>query len=81
MISLTRLDNSPILLNALLIERIEQTPDTVISLTTGRKIIVLESPEEVVRRAVGYLRGLRQGDESQEAGSIINIAQLGRVTK
>lgn len=78
MVYLTRLDNSEILLNALLIERIERTPDTVITLTTGKKVVVRESPEEVVGKAVTYLRSLRDGDG--EDGSIANIAQLGRVT-
>lgn len=78
MINLTRLNNSTIVLNALLIERIEHTPDTVITLTTGRKVVVLESPEEVVEKAIGYLQGLRDHDEGE---GMPNIAQLGRVTK
>ena len=79
MVYLTRLDNSEILLNALLIERIERTPDTVITLTTGKKVVVRETPEEVVDKSVDYLRSLRGGDGSD--GSVTNIAQLGRVTR
>ncbi len=80
MIYLTRLDNSEIVLNALLIERLEHTPDTVITLTTGNKVVVRESPQEVVKRAVEYLRSLRE-DNAADDGSMANIAQLGRVTK
>lgn len=79
MISLTRLDDTTIVLNALLIERIEETPDTVITLTTGRRVVVLESSDEVIKRAVNYLQGLR--GESDEGEGVPNIAQLGRVTK
>ncbi|MDX2474353.1 MAG: flagellar FlbD family protein [Candidatus Krumholzibacteria bacterium] len=40
--------------NADLIEFIESTPDTLISLTPGRKIMVLEELDDVIRMAVGY---------------------------
>ena len=56
MISVTRLNHSAIVLNSDLIEHIESTPDTVISLTTGERILVLESPEEVVDRIIGFRR-------------------------
>ena len=42
MIPLTRLNHIPLVLNSDLIEHIEITPDTVITLTTGQKIMVLE---------------------------------------
>ena len=47
MIEITKLNGTRILINPDLIEIIESTPDTVISLTTGRKIIVKESRQEV----------------------------------
>jgi flagellar protein FlbD len=50
MITVTRLDGSPLLLNVDLIVAIERTPDTLISLTTGDTVLVLEPPEELVRR-------------------------------
>lgn len=56
MIRLTRLNHVPLVLNSDLIEHIEVTPDTVISLTTGQKIVVLESPDDVVRRVVEFRR-------------------------
>jgi len=58
MILLTRLNHISLVLNADLIESIEATPDTVISLTTGQKLVVLESAEEVVRRVVEFRRAI-----------------------
>ena len=51
MIKLTRLDGTEIVLNAHLIEYVEATPDTVITMTTGRKYIVKENVDEVIRKA------------------------------
>ncbi len=45
-------------LNADLIETIEETPDTVITLTNSKKLIVEESMDEVVRRVMDYRRNL-----------------------
>ena len=47
MIEVTRLNGTQILVNADLIELVEETPDTVITFTTGRKIIVKESRQDV----------------------------------
>lgn len=47
MIRLTKLNREPVTVNALYIERIESTPDTVLTMVTGRKILVLESEQEV----------------------------------
>jgi flagellar protein FlbD len=56
MITVTRLDGSPILLNADLLVTIERTPDTLVSLTTGDKVLVRETPEQVVDRITAYKR-------------------------
>jgi flagellar protein FlbD len=56
MIQLTRLNHIPLVLNSDLIEHIDVTPDTVISLTTGQIIRVLESADEVVARVVEFRR-------------------------
>ena len=58
MIRLTRINHVPLVLNSDLIEQIETTPDTVISLTTGQKIMVLESTEEVIHRIRDYRRSI-----------------------
>ena len=47
MIELTKMNGSVVLVNCEVIEMVEETPDTVITLTTGRKIIVKESRQEV----------------------------------
>jgi flagellar protein FlbD len=47
MIEVTRLNNTKVLINPDLIELVEETPDTVITFTTGRKIIVKESRQEI----------------------------------
>ena len=52
MIRLTRINHEPLVLNSDLIEHIETTPDTVISMTTGQKFMVLESPDEVIDRVI-----------------------------
>lgn len=54
MIMVTRLNGKAFYVNDELIEFIEETPDTVISLVTDKKIIVTESIDEVVRRIVEY---------------------------
>ncbi|ANE47545.1 flagellar protein D [Paenibacillus swuensis] len=61
MIAVTRLNNSQLVINALLIETVESTPDTVISLTTGKKIMVLESVSDVVSLTQNYLRSIGIG--------------------
>ena len=61
MIQLTRLNHTPVVLNSELIECIEVTPDTVISLTTGAKFMVLETAEEVVERVVKFRRSILEG--------------------
>lgn len=60
MIRLTRLNNAPLVVNCDLIEHIEMTPDTVISMTTGQRITVLETTEEVIGRVIEFRRLLLQ---------------------
>ncbi|HDP69620.1 MAG TPA: flagellar protein FlbD [Actinobacteria bacterium] len=55
MIELTRLNGSKLTINAALIETIEATPDTVITLLTGKKIVIKESPDVIVKQTVKYL--------------------------
>lgn len=56
MINLTRLDGAELVVNAELIELVEATPDTHLTLVDGRTLIVQESPAEVVARVVAYRR-------------------------
>ena len=54
MIPLTRLDGERFVLNAELIRYIEQRPDTFITLTTGDRIVVRETMDDVMGRAIRY---------------------------
>jgi flagellar protein FlbD len=56
MIFVTRIDGSPILINEDLIESIEQTPDTVLSLVNGDKLMVRDDPTELVQRIIDFKR-------------------------
>lgn len=54
MIKLTRLDGKPFVLNADLIRYVEERPDTFVTLTSGERILVSESMDQVVELAVRY---------------------------
>ena len=56
MICLTRLNHAPLVVNSDLIEHIDVTPDTVITLTTGQILRVRETADEVVDRIVEFRR-------------------------
>ena len=60
MIELTRFNGEQFVLNANLIETVEGTPDTVIRLITGKKLVVKETVEEVVGRALAYAQRIHQ---------------------
>ncbi len=59
MIRLTRLNDRPLVVNADLIKYVEQTPDTLVTLTNGDRLMVKETTEEVVRRVIEFGRTLR----------------------
>ena len=67
MIELSRLNGKTFTLNAEMIRTIEATPDTVITLTNGEKLMVRESVEAVVAMATRYRKRLIQ--EPPEAGA------------
>ena len=54
MINVTRMNGTEFTINAELIETVEEVPDTVIALTTGKKFIVKESRQKVVNRVKLY---------------------------
>jgi flagellar protein FlbD len=56
MITVTKFDNSEIVVNADLIEFVETLPDTHITLVTGRKLLVRQSATEIVERVLAYRR-------------------------
>ena len=56
MIRLSRLNKEVFMVNCDLIEFIEETPDTVISMASGRKLVVNESTSEIKRLVIEYKR-------------------------
>ncbi len=60
MIDVTRMNDKPFTLNADLIETVEETPDTMITLTTGKKIIVKESRQDIKNLVKSYRKDIFQ---------------------
>jgi flagellar protein FlbD len=56
MILLTKINNNPIAVNSEVIEYIEETPDTVITLTNGDRVVVREAMTEIIEKVVQYKR-------------------------
>jgi flagellar protein FlbD len=56
MIELTRTNSRKIILNSELIEFIEATPDIIITMTTGTKVLVKDSVEEIIKKIIDYKR-------------------------
>lgn len=54
MVKLTRLNKTILIVNADMIEFLETTPDTIVTLTTGRKVVVQETVDEVIDKVVAY---------------------------
>jgi flagellar protein FlbD len=59
-IKVTRLDGSELAINCELIETVERTPDSVLSIVSGRKLVVRESVEEITRRVIEYRQSIHQ---------------------
>lgn len=66
MIHVTLFDGSESVVNADLIETIDRTPDTIISLVGGRRILVRDPPEAVAARVIEYKRAVRAGQDDQK---------------
>jgi flagellar protein FlbD len=60
MITLTRLNGQPFVMNAEKIRYLESTPDTLVCCDTGEKLMVRETISEVTRRAIEYARVIRR---------------------
>jgi flagellar protein FlbD len=58
MIKVTRLNHTPLILNSDLIEHIDATPDTVITLTSGQKFMVLESIQDIIDKVIVFRKSL-----------------------
>ncbi len=73
MINVTRLDNSELVINSDLIEILEAIPETIIHLTTGKKIMVKETVNEIIERVTAFKRGSQeiiiQRDEERQVNN------------
>ncbi|MFD2616883.1 flagellar FlbD family protein [Terrilactibacillus laevilacticus] len=58
MIELTKLNGHSFYLNVFLVEQFESLPDTTITLTTGKKLVVKESMDEVNQRIVSFMKNV-----------------------
>ena len=61
MIELNKINGNTVLINSDLIEYVEETPDTVVTLTTGRKLIVKESRQEIKNLVKCYKQEIYHG--------------------
>ncbi|MEE3257927.1 MAG: flagellar FlbD family protein [Candidatus Latescibacterota bacterium] len=60
MIKLTRLNQKELMVNAEMIEFVEAIPDTIVTLASGKKLMVAESVDAVVERIIDYKRNCSQ---------------------
>jgi flagellar protein FlbD len=86
MIELTRLNGNPMVLNSDLIKTAEASPDTMLTLINGEKLIVREDCAEVVERVIAYrarllasvARRLPSYDEQQKVVSLASLDLSGQ---
>jgi len=73
MITVTRFDGTTLMINAELIEFVEARPDTVLTLTTGKIVIVQESPGDILQAVIKFKQQVLRGpiliEESTEEGN------------
>lgn len=62
MIKVTRLNNVEFFINPEMIETLESTPDTLITLNDGKKIIVKEKPDYILKQFISYQQQVRQNE-------------------
>lgn len=73
MIQLTRLNNTAISINSDLIKLVEQSPDTVITLLNGEKILVRETAEQILDRIVQFRRRLLSGMNTWNVSAVPHL--------
>lgn len=72
MIKVTRIDDSLLIINADLIEFVEAIPETIVSLTTGKKIMVREAADEIIQRVADFRARCGIGSSCPDVGSATN---------
>ena len=73
MIVLTKINNAPITVNSDRIQYIEETPDTIITMTNNDKVVVRDSMAEIIQKVVHYRRligGLIDSENERELRNI-----------
>ena len=65
MILLTKLNNAQVAVNCDMIQHVEETPDTVITLGNGDKVVVKERMSEIIEKIVEYRRRIRRLVETE----------------
>lgn len=70
MIYVTRLDGSQLVVNADLIETVEHTANTVITLSDGKKLIVATSVDDVIDCVIGYRQQIARGPLRASAATV-----------
>lgn len=78
MIVLTKINNAPIAVNSDLIEYIEETPDTIITMTNGDKVVVQEGMTEVIENVVRFRRLISGLVEAESERQLRNVAGSSR---
>jgi flagellar protein FlbD len=83
MVKLGRINGAEVTVNAEMIETIEATPDTIVTLSSGKKLMVVESVEGVIEKVMAYRRSLLApardcGHSACEAGEGVGDARLRR---
>jgi flagellar protein FlbD len=82
MIHVTRLDGTDVVVNADLISTIERTPDTMLALVTGARLMVRETVEDVVERVVAFRKRVQIGPallpDDPSVGSVKRDASVKR---
>jgi flagellar protein FlbD len=73
MIAVTRLDGAHIVLNDEQIESIEQTPDTLVSLMNGHKLLVRDTPADLVQRVIAFKQAISAGTQPRGASRALVV--------
>ena len=61
MIRITRFDGTQVVVNSDIIQTVEETPDTIVTLTTGDKMMIKETVDEVIQGVIEYKRSVFAG--------------------
>lgn len=72
MIKVTRLNDSELVINSDLIEFVEASPETIISLTTGKKIMVLENVDQIIKRVAEF---------KKQSGIRVKLPDTGQISE